>query len=197
MRCGYCHNPELVKSEMERLPIEQVTRFIESRSNLLDGVVLSGGECTLSSAILEFLKYLKSLNLKIKIDTNGTNPSLLEHLMLEKLVDFIALDFKAPEAKFSSITGFSSYATFYRSLTMLCSSDIDLEVRTTVHRDLLDEGDINEIIAILQNQNFHGTYAIQKFRASRTLGNLMESACTFDVAKLTSPPFKMLLRNFH
>ncbi len=139
MRCLYCHNPELVNGELKRLPYEQVTSFLESRAGLLEGVVLSGGECTLSSALPEFIRYIKSLEYKVKIDTNGTNPDLLERLLQEKLLDFVAMDFKAPEGKFQSITGLDGYEVFHSSLKILCKSNIDTAIRTTVHTNLINE----------------------------------------------------------
>ena len=196
MACGYCHNPELVKGELRKLPPEQVASFLESRSGLLEGVVLSGGECTLCPALPEFAHHLKSLGYKIKIDTNGTNPDLLEQLLSERLVDYIALDFKAPEAKFHAITGFPDYTHFDQSLALLCQSGIPLEVRTTIHADLLNENDINEMIRILQRYGFQGIYALQNFRAGETLGNLSIPSSRFDLARLLPTPFPMQLRNF-
>ena len=84
MACGYCHNPDLVKGVYKKIPEEKIFKFLKSRIGLLDAVVLSGGECTLSKDLLDFTKYLKQLGFKIKIDTNGTNPELLEKLISEK-----------------------------------------------------------------------------------------------------------------
>lgn len=197
MACGYCHNPELVKGELRKLPEETVFRFLTSRSGLLDGVVLSGGECTLCPALPMFISQLKVLGYKVKVDTNGTNPDMLKRLLDERLVDYIALDFKAPEAKFTQVTGFKKdFEVFHRSLVMLCKALIPVEIRTTVHADLLDEEDINAMTALLEEYGFKGTYAVQKFRPGKTLGDLQAPQKSFDPAKISSTSFALSLRNF-
>lgn len=197
MRCGYCHNPELVRGELKRLPFEAVTRFLESRAGLLEGVVLSGGECTLCPALPAFAAYAKTLGFKIKLDTNGTNPGMLAQLLDEKLVDYVALDFKAPEAKFAQVTGFKKgFEVFHRSLVMLCNAPIPIEIRTTVHTDLLDEEDINEMTALLEAYGFKGIYAVQKFRPGKTLGNLQVPQKKFHPKRLNLTSFVLCLRNF-
>ena len=172
MACAYCHNPELVRGELVKLPPEQIIAFLESRRGLLEGVVLSGGECTLCPALPEFAGYLKSLGYKIKIDTNGTNPELLEQLIENRLIDFVALDYKAPSDLFCSITHYDGYDRFKQSLQLLCASGIGLEVRTTIHADLLDEDDINAILTHLEAVGFKGRYYLQNFRPCNTLGNI-------------------------
>lgn len=184
MACSYCHNPELVKGELAKLPPAQVIEFLESRKDLLEGVVLSGGECMMSAQLPDFARYLKSLGFKVKVDTNGTNPDMLEKMLGEQLIDYVALDYKAPPDLFQSITGFDGYALFERSLKLLIVSGIPLEIRTTVHADLLDEEDINSILKHLENLGFRGTYYVQNFRAGKTLGNLDEPFNRFDVSRL-------------
>lgn len=196
MACGYCHNPELVKGELAKLPVAQVIEFLESRKGLLEGVVLSGGECTLSPALPEFAVYLRRLGYHVKIDTNGTNPGMLERLLADGLVDFIALDFKAPRDKFTAITGSSQYDLFERSLALLCRTEIPVEIRTTVHADQLDEGDVNHMMCTLSGHGFSGRYYLQRFRKGVTLGNLNTPRRSFDLSALTKPPFILELRNF-
>lgn len=196
MACGYCHNPELVKGELAKLPPRQVLDFLESRKGLLEGAVLSGGECTLSPALPEFACYLKSLGYLVKIDTNGTNPDMLERLLTERRVDFIALDFKAPEIKFAAITGSDQYDRFERSLALVCRAEIPVEIRTTVHADQLDTGDINGMMGVLSGLGFKGRYFLQRFREGTTLGDLASPHRTFDASALNDPPFSLELRNF-
>jgi pyruvate formate lyase activating enzyme len=196
MACGYCHNPELVKGALKKLPWEQVTSFLESRAGLLDGVVLTGGECTLCPALPDFARYLKSLGYKVKVDTNGTNSELLARLLDEGLVDYIALDFKAPKAKFAAVTGYDGYERFNHSLMMLCKTSIPVEIRTTVHTALLNEEDINEMASELEGYGFSGIYYLQKFRQGQTLGNLPDPVTQFNPDKLVSRTFHTQLRNF-
>lgn len=196
MACGYCHNPELVKGELAKFPFEKMTTFLESRKGLLDGVVLSGGECTISPSLPEFAAWLRTLGYHIKIDTNGTNPDMLEKLLTNGLVDFIALDFKAPREKFTAITGSHQYDQFERSLFLLCRSEVSLEIRTTVHADQLDEEDINSMMSVLSNHGFSGRYYLQRFKQGFTLGNLGAPCRAFDPSALIKPPFTLELRNF-
>lgn len=197
MACSYCHNPELVKGELAKLPAQQVVEFLESRKGLLEGVVLSGGECMMSTQLPDFARYLKLLGFKVKVDTNGTNPDMLEKMLGEQLIDYVALDFKAPAGLFSSITGYDDgYPSFERSLKLLIASGIPLEIRTTVHADLLDEEDINSILEHLENLGFSGTYYVQNFRAGKTLGNLDEPFNRFDVSRLNKRTIRCETRGF-
>ncbi|MBL0319389.1 MAG: anaerobic ribonucleoside-triphosphate reductase activating protein [Alphaproteobacteria bacterium] len=196
MACSYCHNPELVKGELAKLPAQQVVEFLESRKGLLEGVVLSGGECMMSTQLPEFAGYLKSLGYKIKVDTNGTNPDMLAQMLGAGLIDYVALDFKAPADLFSSITGYDGYASFDRSLALLVASGVGLEVRTTVHADLLDEEDINAIIRRLEDVGFKGAYYLQNFRPGKTLGNIGSPFASFDLSRLSKSSFILSTRNF-
>jgi len=162
MRCSYCYNADIVHGE-GTLSNKEVLDFLKTRIGKLDGVVLSGGECTLSPDIIELCEEIKELNFKIKIDTNGLNPNLLKELIDFSLVDFIALDYKAPANKFQEITKNNHIEKFYKTLDMLIEKKFPFETRTTVHPDLLDENDINAIINDLKIRKYSGTYYIQNY----------------------------------
>ncbi|HTM82872.1 anaerobic ribonucleoside-triphosphate reductase activating protein [Asticcacaulis sp.] len=196
MACGYCHNPELVKGTLAKLPAETIQRFLASRRDRLEGVVLSGGECTLSPALPQLAQYLKGMGYKVKIDTNGTNPTLLAQLLNDGLVDFIALDFKAPQLKFEAITGMSRWADFLHSLRLVAAAPVGKELRTTIHADLLDRADIERMINLLQEVEFHGTFVLQNFRMGRTLGNLKTPSRRLDLAGLSGEGLDIRFRNF-
>lgn len=198
MRCAYCHNPELVTGKKERLPWEDVWQFLEERKNLLDGVVLSGGECTLSPELPEFVRRIRELGYKIKLDTNGLRPEMLEMLLSRHHLDYVALDYKAPREKFSAVTGDGGFTEFHSSLAMLCRSNVPFEVRTTVHTDLLDEGDVSAIIADLDALGFKGDYYVQNFTpAPKMLRPLPDQTRTLDVGALPTPKgFTLYTRNF-
>ncbi|MGN6209458.1 anaerobic ribonucleoside-triphosphate reductase activating protein [Asticcacaulis sp.] len=196
MACGYCHNPELVRGTLARLPAEKIQRFLASRRDRLEGVVLSGGECTLSPALPQLARYLKDMGYKVKIDTNGTSPAMLERLLDDGLVDFIALDFKAPQTKFESITGMTKWADFLHSLRLVAAAPTNKEVRTTIHADLLDRADIEAMIGLLEDIGFRGTFALQNFRMGPTLGNLSAPSRRPDLAGLAGKGLDIQLRNF-
>lgn len=162
MRCSYCYNSRIVKGE-GILSNQEVFEFLKSRVGKLDGVVLSGGECTLNPDLLEICEEIKELGFKVKIDTNGLNPELLSELIDFGLVDFIALDYKAPIEKFEQITKVKSSKNFYKTLNMLIEKKFPFEVRTTVHSSLLDEDDINSMAYELNKRGYIGTYYLQNY----------------------------------
>lgn len=171
MRCQYCHNVEFLNTDDDNYFITEnkILSFLKARIGLLDGVVLSGGECTLAGIdLIFFIKKIKALGFKVKIDTNGINFPLIKYLVNNRLLDFIALDYKATKAKYKFITNNNNYELFYDSLKFLINANnnhkIDLEIRTTVHIDLLNENDINVIIKNLEKLNYKGNYYIQNFR---------------------------------
>ncbi len=194
MRCEYCYNSQIVL-ENGTLSVDELITFLKKRQNLLDAVVLSGGECTLFKDLLSLCKKIKSLGFKIKIDTNGSNPTLLQTLIEKKLVDFVALDFKALSKKFTTLTHSNLFENFKFTLELLIQKDFNFEVRTTIHSDLLSEDDINEMIDFLHVKNYKNTYYLQNFLHVETLGNLSEPEKSFDKDKL-SDILKVEFRNF-
>jgi pyruvate formate lyase activating enzyme len=198
MRCPYCYNPEIVfESEGKDLSENKVISFLRKRVGLLEGVVLCGGEPTLYKDLISFAKKIKDLGFLIKLDTNGSNPYVVNVLIKNHLIDYVALDFKAPFGKYFSITKFNDIDKIKDSLEILVNSDIDYEIRTTVHPDLIDENDINEIISYLEMINFKKTYFIQKFIFSKTIGNLKNPVRDIDKSKIKKTnKFKIGFRNF-
>jgi len=198
MRCSYCHNPELVLGKKKRMKWEEISSFLSKRKGLLDGVVLTGGECTISKNIPEFIEYIRKLDMKVKLDTNGLRPDVLENLLARKLIDYVAIDYKAPEKKFLEITKTSNFNEFHNSLDILCKSSIDFEVRTTVHTHLLNENDIAEIIEDLEKLNFKGNYYIQNFQPSpENMEPTPEQKHLLNLDLLSSTDkFKIHTRNF-
>src|SRR3989304_7120705 len=98
LRCPYCHATHLVKkpNELESIPLEVVERRIEKNKSWLDGVVITGGEPTLHDEVDLLIKPFKDMGLKVRIDSNGTNPDKLEDLIQSELIDCVAMDIKAP-----------------------------------------------------------------------------------------------------
>jgi len=197
-RCPYCHNPEFLTRDFTVMNSQDVFAFLDTRVGLLDGVVFSGGECCLSNNIYEFAKDVKRKGFLLKIDTNGTNFSLVRRLIDDKIIDFIAIDYKAPKDKFFSITGTSLFDDFTYTLQYAIDSRISLEVRTTVHTDLLDEHDINLIIDDLDARHYVGTYYVQNFRDSNkhTLAGLPPQKRVLDRNLIEKKSFSVEFRNF-
>lgn len=118
-RCPYCHNPDFITKKCKCISEAEVLSFLKERVGLLDGVVLSGGECTLSNELYDFARKIKDMGFLIKIDTNGTNFELIKKLTEDKIIDFVALDYKAPKNKFLSIAKIDQFDIFSKSLDFL------------------------------------------------------------------------------
>jgi pyruvate formate lyase activating enzyme len=151
MFCPYCHNPQLVYPNLFETVLEEedVIAFLKKRRNLLKGVVISGGEPTVQKDLKDFILRVKTLGFAVKLDTNGSNPDILEELINEKLIDFIAMDIKSPLSK---------YGLFYkgdlervkRSISIikessLVGSGFACIFRTTYDTNILNETDLNII----------------------------------------------------
>lgn len=200
MRCPYCHNPQIVKGK-GRGDIDQVMTFLKKRQGLLDGVVLSGGEASAYPGLPGFIRDLKALGYAIKLDTNGLRPDIIKAHLDAGFLDYVALDYKAPPAKFRRVTGTDKYDLFSQTLDLLCvQGSVEFEVRTTVHTDLMDEDDVSGIIRDLEGRGYKGIHAIQNFTHSDdrpTLGFMKAQSRLLDIGKLYKPAsFNLIFRNF-
>lgn len=167
MRCGYCHNPELVLPEQYAgaIPEEEIFEFLEKRRGLLDGVAISGGEPTMQEDLPDFIRRCKKMGFLVKLDTNGTNPGVLRELLQENLVDFVAMDIKGPLEKYSQIAARPIDIDAIRESIDLIRT-IPHEFRTTIVRGQLVPEDF-ELIGRL----VHGAdrFALQYFVPGTTV----------------------------
>ena len=147
-RCRYCHNPELVYPHLFTEPIseEEIWSFLKRRQGTLEGVVVSGGEPTLHKDLPAFMARLKELGYAVKLDTNGARPAVLKELIEKKLVDYIAMDLKAPLEKYAAITGIEvSPALLQESMNLIRQSGLVYEFRTTYDKEVLTDDDITAL----------------------------------------------------
>ena len=194
MRCLYCYNPEIVNGK-GTLSFEEIFSFLHSRKNLLDAVVFSGGECVMHKNIIPLITKVKKMGFLVKIDTNGSSPDVMQQLLDQKLIDYVALDFKAPKSKFKAITKSDLYEPFEKTLDVILKSEIPFEVRTTYHSDLLTEEHLMEMIRFLEFKKYIGNYYIQYFKNNvETLSKLGHSNNKIDCEKLSTPTVKIILR---
>ena len=176
MRCLYCYNPEIVLGK-GKISFDEVLSFLTKRKNLLDAVVLSGGECTMHKNLIPFVEQIKALGFDVKVDTNGSSPKVLQQLIENELIDFVALDFKASESKYTRVTQSNLFSAFEKSLHLLLQNKIPFEVRTTFHSDLIDEPELRSMIRYLENKQYSGDYYIQHFVNNvETIGDLPRSS---------------------
>lgn len=168
MRCGYCHNPELVLPEQyaDIMVEEAIFKFLESRRGKLDGVAISGGEPTMQADLPDFIRRCKAMGFRVKLDTNGTNPTMLRELLDEQLVDFIAMDIKGPLEKYSQIAARPVDLDAIRESIRLIKT-IPHEFRTTIVAGQLTPDDFRQIGALVDGAD---RYALQYFIPS---GNLV------------------------
>ena len=195
LRCQYCYNTSVVEGSGKLAELD-LFKFLHKRVNLLDGVVLSGGECTSYSNFYDLCYKIKQLGFKIKIDTSGVNPDIIKSVVSDNLVDYIALDFKALPEKYKIITNIDAYSKFELTLRYLIDAKFLFEVRTTVHFDLLNEADISKMSSELYNFGYRGVYYLQKFlETENNFGFLKNPKNAFDISKVQSP-LKIELRNW-
>ena len=169
-RCPFCYNYGLVlHPEKEKtIPFERVRDYLKRQKDWLDGVCITGGEPTLHSDLPEFCSRLKDIGLLVKIDTNGTNPLMVKGLIEEGVVDYTAVDIKAPLTveKYSKAIGVDAkkfLGKVKETVGMLLNSKADYEFRTTVVPTVHNEKDIEEISRNIKDCK---KYVLQKFDLS-------------------------------
>jgi pyruvate formate lyase activating enzyme len=169
-RCPYCHNPELVKGRSDCpacLNETSILEFLKKRKGFLDGVVISGGEPTIHLELFTLCEKIKSSGFPIKIDTNGSRPEVIQKLIKEGLVDYIAMDIKTDPFKYFSFTnvGFNP-DDILKSIQIIMKSSIDYEFRTTCIKPLVNADVIQNISRLIDGSML---YALQHFRNDKVL----------------------------
>lgn len=167
-RCGYCHNPELLdpKNWGTPIPPEEILDFLENRRGKLDALVVTGGEPTLHLGLPDFLARVKELGFKVKLDSNGTNPAMLRELFEHNLVDYLAMDIKAPLDKYSIVAEVDVITSHIKESTSLIMQKApDYEFRTTLVEGQLSYADILQMGREIKGAK---KYFLQKFIPSKT-----------------------------
>ncbi len=170
MRCAYCHNSELVlcPETLGTITEEEILTYLNDKKQWIDAVCITGGEPTLhGKELIEFMKKVKELNLRIKLDTNGTNPTLLAEIINQKLVDYIAMDIKGPLDKYDYIANATINVDHIKnSVDIIKNSGVEYEFRTTMPPDLLGKDDLIKIAKWLKGSH---AYYLQQFRNGKTI----------------------------
>ena len=147
-RCPFCHNASLVVGEAsEKYEEDEILAYLKKRKGILDGVAISGGEPLLQKDIIQFMKKVKDLGFKIKLDTNGSFPEKLSEIIDSSLCDYISVEIKNSPNKYAETVGRMGYTAerIEETIRLLASGNIPYEFRTTVVKELHDENDIAEI----------------------------------------------------
>ena len=164
-RCPYCHNGlTLLQDSPDPIPFEEILAFLKKRVGILDGVVISGGEPTLMPDLEDKIRAIKELGYEVKLDTNGTNPGILKHLIDEGLIDYVAMDIKASFSKYADIANIAvNISNIQKSIEILKSDVVDYEFRTTLIDEYHNELDIIAISRMLEGAK---RLYLQKFQVS-------------------------------
>ncbi|MFP4354735.1 MAG: anaerobic ribonucleoside-triphosphate reductase activating protein [Phycisphaerae bacterium] len=169
MNCFYCHNPELLSGPgPQRLDEAEMLDFLASRAGLLDAVVVSGGEPTLQHDLPDFIARVRRLGFAVKLDTNGTNPTMLRQLISARLVDYVAMDIKASVRKYEQVTRTPvDNEAIEESILTLLAGQVDYEFRTTVAPPLR-AADICQIASRIAGAR---RYTLQQYRPDEALAS--------------------------
>jgi len=167
-RCPYCHNSDLVFNK-DLLQIDEsiLLEHLEKRRGKLDGICITGGEPTLHQDLPELIRDVKEGGFLVKLDSNGTNPNMLEKLFSEGLIDYLAMDIKAPREKYSEVVKVNvNIERIQRSIDLIREMAPDYEFRTTIVRELTSETDLIDIAEWIAGSK---RYALQQFKPYKPL----------------------------
>lgn len=182
--CPYCHNPDIARGVCDDIDKNDVMDYIRNNADFLEGIVISGGEPTLNKDLYPFLKEIKETGIGVKIDTNGSSPDVLDDLIGAKLVDYVAMDVKAPLVtdKYRKVTGgYGDIETIKESIRVVMGSGADYEFRTTVYPDVLTHDDVVDIARSIKGAT---RYCIQQFRPKVTLDPASAKVKSYSVKEL-------------
>ncbi len=162
-QCPYCHNKTLLNNGRPHISMDDVLSHLNERKHFTDSVVVTGGEPTLYEKLPDVLALMKSYGLRVKLDTNGSRPEMLSLLLAHNLLDYIAMDIKAPLHKYNAVCGTSVDEAALRESIHIIKTTKHYEFRTTVIPDIHTEEDIHDIIASLLNGDAK-KYALQRYK---------------------------------
>ncbi len=204
-RCGFCHNPQFVDPEEIKnlqgnfIPEDKFFSFLKSRGKFLDGVVISGGEPTIQPDLIDFVEKIKKCGLLVKLDTNGTNPDIVEKMLKKNLLDYVAMDIKNSPENYNEICDTQvNIEKITKTKNLLLNSKIPYEFRTTVLREFHNKDEITKIADFIKGAQ---KYTIQNFRPEKTLNKKFEHLLGFEkkeleefkkIAEKTIPTVKVL-----
>lgn len=201
-RCPWCYSSELVLpakiAEQPRISEKYFLDFLRERKGLLDGVVICGGEPTVNKDLPQFVEKIKKMGYLIKLDTNGSNPEMLKHLVNTNLIDYVAMDIKtSPESNiYESIMGEGiKMDDIKESVAFLKKSNVDFEFRTTVVNGIHQREDFVKIAKWIGGDNVK--YYLQNFRPEKTIDPEFEKVKPFqkeflkDIVNDISSQFKI------
>jgi pyruvate formate lyase activating enzyme len=203
-RCPWCYSSELVLpikiAKQPRLAEKEFLDFLRERQDLLEGVVLCGGEPTVNKDLPQFIQKIKNLGFLVKLDTNGSNPKMLKDLIDQNLIDYVAMDIKAsPQNQIykSILAEGVKLSDIEESVKILKNSGVDFEFRTTVVNTIHEKEEFKEIAEWIGGENVK--YYLQNFLPTKTIDPEFEKIKPFrkefleEIIKEISPHFKSVI----
>lgn len=151
-RCPFCHNGDSVLNSNTPIPFEDILAYLKTRVGLIDAVVFTGGEPTMMPELEERIREVKKLGFLIKLDTNGTHPTVLQHLLDEGLLDYVAMDIKNSEKEYARTTGCKvlNLENVRKSIEILVNSPVSSEFRTTLVKEFHTKESIQEMCKLVK-----------------------------------------------
>ena len=176
-RCPFCHNGGLIPETPQDgllIPEDYVLSYLRSRSGRLDGLVVTGGEPTVQKDLADFLSKVREIGYRIKIDTNGSRPEVIEHLISEGLIDYVSMDVKAPPWSYDRLACVPApIDEITRSIDLLSCCGIEHEFRTTRVSSLLSDRDMDGVAGMIPDGS---TFKLQTFNPSQAFDRSLRSA---------------------
>lgn len=196
--CGFCYNPELVSSELIKkqptIPLDSIYQFLKARKKLVDGVVFCGGEPTIFKDLPEIAKKIKKMGFFIKLDTNGSNPDILEEVLEKKIVDYVAMDIKTSREKYSLLVKNCDYLhKIEDSIDIIKKKSPDYEFRTTVVPGIVRDEDVLKIAKWIAPAK---KYFLQQFKTIKNLDSAFQEIEPYslehliEIQKTVAPHFE-------
>lgn len=166
--CDYCYNRDLVESKAPEIKEEEIFSYLDKRKNMLDGVVISGGEATIWDDLIPFIEKIREYKLKIKLDTNGYRPEVVKELIERGLVDYIAMDIKAIFNNYYKVINKKiDTDKIKESIKIIKKSKIDHEFRTTLIKGMHTIEDLDKMVDLVDDS----PYYFQNFRMEEPVKN--------------------------
>lgn len=155
MRCPFCHNESIVNKTENTYETEDVLNEIKKRTSFISAVVVTGGEPTIyKDQLIDLLEKIKALHLKIKLDTNGTNPTLLKKIIDKNLIDYVAMDIKNTWTKYETTAGAKvNLDKIKESIELIENSNLNYEFRMTINKTMHQKEDILEVLTYVKQKD--------------------------------------------
>lgn len=189
-RCPFCQNPDLVLNykSLPSINPEEIFNYLSLNKKWVDALSITGGEPTLHKDLPDFIKEIKKKNFLVQLETNGTNPQMMEELLKKNLINYVAMDVKAPliRDKYREVSGINTkennlFEKVKESIKILLNSKIDYEFRTTVVPALLNKEDIITLATQIKGAK---KYALQQFVPQKTLNKDYEKVKPYPEGEL-------------